>query len=142
MILAALRYVAIIFALGFLLGTARTLVVVPQTGATIAVLIELPFMLAASGLLASRIVRRARFPAVRALGMGALAFALLMAAEALLAFVLTGQPLASWLADLIRTPGWIGLAGQVAFGLFPSAAALRLRSPDGSAAAPARSTGI
>lgn len=130
MILAALRYFAGIFALGFVLGAIRTLWLAPRIGATPAVLIELPLMLLASGLLAHRIVRRARFSPPAALGMGMLAFALLMAAEALLALVLARQDLGAWLADLVRTPGWIGLAGQIAFGLFPLLAALRLRPSD------------
>jgi hypothetical protein len=128
MLSAAIRYVALIFLLGFVLGTIRTLVIMPRTGATAAVLIELPFMLAASWLLANRIVRRARLSPARALAMGALAFVLLMIAEALLALALGNQDLGAWFAGLFRAPGWIGLAGQVAFGLCPLLAALRQRT--------------
>lgn len=130
MISAAIRYFAIIFALGFVLGTVRTLVIVPYTGATVAVLMELPFMLTVSWLVARRIVRRADFAPRTALSLGALAFVLLMLAEAMLAATLGNWSLAYWLAGLFHTPGWIGLAGQVAFGLFPSLAALRLRPAD------------
>lgn len=122
---AALRYFLAIFALGFMLGTIRTLWLAPAIGATAAVLCELPAMLAASWWLAHRIVRRTRLSPGAALGMGALAFALLMAAEALLAALLVGQSLAQWAGDLVRTPGWIGLSGQVLFGLFPALAARR-----------------
>jgi hypothetical protein len=52
MVSAALRYFGLIFALGFLLGTVRTLLLAPATGATAAVLIELPVMLGASWLAA------------------------------------------------------------------------------------------
>jgi hypothetical protein len=128
MISAALRYFATIFALGFALGAIRTMLVAPRTGATVAVLMELPIMLVASWWLARRIVRRMRLMPMQALGAGALAFALLMIAEALLALALGNQDLGAWVADLFQTPGWIGLAGQIAFALFPLAAALRLRA--------------
>lgn len=125
MVSAALRYFGLIFALGFLLGTVRTLLLAPATGATAAVLIELPVMLGASWLAARPIVARAGLAPGRALGMGALAFLMLMAAEAGLAAGLAGQSPARWAADLLRTPGWIGLAGQLLFGLMPWLAARR-----------------
>ena len=56
---------------------------------------------------------------------GALAFLMLMAAEARLAAGLAGARPARWAADLLRTPGWIGLAGQLLFGLMPWLAARR-----------------
>jgi hypothetical protein len=130
MLSAAIRYFILIFLLGFVLGTVRTLVIAPRTGATAAVLIELPLMLTASWLVANRIVRHARFSPAQAFSMGALAFLLLMVAEMLLALALGNQDLGRWFADLFRTPGWIGLAGQIAFGLFPLLAALRLRPAD------------
>jgi hypothetical protein len=126
MIAAAFRYFGLIFALGFVLGTVRTLWLAPVIGGTGAVLAELPIMLAASWLVARRLVTtpQSRKPGW-ALGAGALAFALLIAAEALLALTLAGQSLASWAGDLLRAPGWIGLAGQLVFGLMPWLASLR-----------------
>jgi hypothetical protein len=120
MIAAAFRYFGLIFTLGFVLGTIRTLWLSPAIGATGAVLTELPIMLGASWLVARRLVTvpHRRTPAW-ALGTGALAFAMLLLAEALLAIILTGQSLATWAGDLFRTPGWIGLAGQALFGLMP-----------------------
>jgi hypothetical protein len=130
MVSAALRYFAIVFSVGFLLGAVRTLAVAPRIGATAAVLIELPFILGASWLMATRIVRRTRLAPGAALTMGALAFLLLMTAEAVIAFTLADQNLVEWSAALFRTPGWIGLAGQLAFGLFPLLASIRLRPAD------------
>jgi hypothetical protein len=134
MIGAAFRYFGLIFALGFVLGTVRTVWLAPAIGATGAVLIELPIMLGASWLIARRLVT---VPKVRtplwALGTGALAFALLIAAEALLAITLAGQSLATWAGDPLRTPGWIGLAGQALFGLMPWLAALRPAGRPGTA---------
>ncbi|MBN8817709.1 MAG: hypothetical protein J0I80_03180 [Sphingomonas sp.] len=129
---AASSYFAAIFALGFALGVIRTLWLAPALGATPAVLVELPVMLGASWLVAQRLISTppAMAPA-KALRVGALAFAMLMAAEALLAVTLGGRSLAHWAADLIRTPGWIGLAGQIVFGLMAWLAAMRrLRSPE------------
>ena len=127
---AAFRYFAIVFSVGFILGAIRSVAITPRIGDTAAVLIELPFMLAASWLVAIRIVRQTRLAPAAAFTMGAFAFLLLMTAEALLAVTLADQDLTEWSAALFRTPGWIGLAGQLAFGLFPLLASLRLRSAD------------
>lgn len=117
---AALAYWAMIFALGFALGTVRVLWLTPRFGETAAVLVELPFMLAASALAAHRLVRRhAVGGAGPALAMGALALALLMAAEAALALGLSGQGLAGWARALVAMPGVLGLAGQLAFAAMP-----------------------
>jgi len=130
MISGGLLYFATIFMLGFVLGAMRTLWVMPMVGAAPALLLELPVMLLASWLLASRIVRRAHLSLAASAAMGALAFILLMTAEALLALFVFDQCVTSWIAGLMRMPGCIGLAGQVAFGLIPFVAALRFRSTD------------
>lgn len=128
MLVAASRYFGLIFAL----GVVRTLWLAPALGSTPAVLVELPIMLGASWLVAQRLVSTppAMAPA-KALRAGALVFAMLITAEAGLAVTLGGQSLARWAADLVRTPGWIGLAGQMVFGLMPWLAARRgVRSPE------------
>src|SRR5215831_14613693 len=80
---AALVYFASVFAVGFALGPARTLLLAPHIGATLAVLLELPIILFASWLLCRWVLRR--FSVERGLehriAMGAVAFALLMSAE-------------------------------------------------------------
>ncbi len=50
-VLAGVLYFGLVFALGFILGTLRVLVLEPRLGSTGAVLLELPVMLAASWLL-------------------------------------------------------------------------------------------
>ncbi|TAD74129.1 MAG: hypothetical protein EAY70_11635 [Sphingomonadales bacterium] len=54
-----------------------------------------------------------------ALAVGALAFAVLMAAECALAGVLTGQTPAQWLAGLRQLHALLGVAGQIGFALMP-----------------------
>ena len=129
MVRPALHYFAAVFALGFALGTLRTLWLAPAIGPTPAVLAELPVMLGASWWLARRIVGRAKLPSQRAaLAMGALAFALLMGAELALGVLAFGETPREWLTGLTRLPGSLGLAGQALFGLLP---ALVWRGPQG-----------
>jgi hypothetical protein len=123
---AAIAYWAVVFALGFVLGTIRVLWVIPLMGLMPATLLELPIILAASWLVAGWLVRR--FGLARggeALVVGMLAFAILMAAECALAGVLTGQTPAQWLAGLRQPHALLGLAGQAVFALMPW---LRLRT--------------
>lgn len=118
--LAALVYWAMVFALGFLLGTVRVLWAIPLVGLLPATLIELPLILGGSWLAAGWLVRR--FALARqgaALAVGALAFAILMAAECALAVAMMGQSPAQWLAGLAAPHALLGLAGQAAFALMP-----------------------
>lgn len=119
---AAFLYFVLVFAAGALMGTLRVLVVAPVTGALGAVLIELPLMLALSWA-ALRLVLRLRpvNPALPLrLGMGFLAFCLLMLAEYLLSAVLTGAGIGAFLAALSTPEGAAGLAGQIVFALMPA----------------------
>jgi hypothetical protein len=45
---AGVAYAVAVFAIGFLLGTARILLLAPHVGSTIAVSVEVPLILAAS----------------------------------------------------------------------------------------------
>lgn len=117
----ALAYFGGIFALGFALGTVRTLWLAPRLGEIVAVLTELPVMLAASLWWARRLLARRPLPRrADALAMGLLAFVLLMAAEAALAAAAFGQSPVQWLAGLLRPAGLAGLAGQMAFAAMPA----------------------
>jgi hypothetical protein len=114
-------YFAIVFAVGFVLGTIRALVVVPRFGETNAVLIELPVMLALSWIVCASLVRRFAVPprvAARAM-MGGVAFALLMIAEACVSMFGFGRTLAEHLSVYQTAGAQLGLAAQVAFALFP-----------------------
>lgn len=117
---AAVAYWAVVFALGFVLGTIRTLWLAPAIGLVPATLAELPLMLAASWRASGWLVRRfAIRAAVEGLAAGGLAFALLMVAECGLAVMMMGQSAAQWLAGLRASHGLLGLAGQIAFALMP-----------------------
>ena len=114
-------YVCVIFALGFILGVIRTLLIVPRTGELMAVVIELPVMLAASWFVCRAVIHRLGIPPAippRAV-MGGTAFALLMIAEWLLATLVMGRTAPEIAAHYLEAAGALGLAGQVLFGLFP-----------------------
>jgi ABC-type uncharacterized transport system permease subunit len=119
---AAIAYFAPVFAAGFVLGTLRVLVLAPWVGETIAVLAELPVMLALSWVAcrwaAARFGVRATWAA--RLTMGGAAFALLGLAETALAVLAFGRPLSEHWTHYREMPALLGLAGQLAFAIFPA----------------------
>lgn len=118
---AAATYVALVFATGFLLGTLRVLLLAPMIGATQAVVIELPLMLAVSWIACGGVLRRfpvAPTPPAR-IGMGLIAFLLLMMAEVAVSMVGFGRSFADHLANYRETGARLGLAAQIAFALIP-----------------------
>lgn len=118
---AGVAYFALVFALGFLLGTLRVLLLAPVLGATVAVLLELPLMLAASWWVCAWLLRRFAVPsaATARLLMGGCAFALLLLAEFALATLVFAQSPAMFLASFRAPHGWLGLLGQLGFALMP-----------------------
>lgn len=119
MLRLALAYFAGTFALGFGLGTVRTLWLAPAVGETGAVLAELPLMLGFSWWWARRLLRRHPLPRhSQALAMGLLALVFLLTAELVLALAL-GRSAGQWLEGLGTTAGALGLAGQVGFAVMP-----------------------
>jgi vacuolar-type H+-ATPase subunit I/STV1 len=126
-IAAGLAYFAIVFAAGFVLGTIRTLVLVPRIGAVAAVLVELPLMLAIAVVVCRWLVSRlAVSPSFGPrLVMGVVAFVLLMAAELALSILLFAGTVDGFIAALGTPAGALGLAGQVAFAAMPMAVGRR-----------------
>jgi len=111
-----------VYAIGFVLGAIRVLLLVPRLGAFVSVLLELPLILGASFLFAKVTVKRFAVPeqiASRAL-MGATAFSVLMCGELAVFVFVFGNPSSAFLTQFATAPGAMGLAGQVAFALFPS----------------------
>lgn len=120
-LLAGLAYFAIVFAAGFALGTLRAFLLTPALGHLGAVIVELPVILAISAITARWLVRRLALPPALAprAAMGALAFALLMAAELGLSVLLFGRTPGEHWATYGQLPAQLGLLGQVVYGLLP-----------------------
>lgn len=111
---------AIVFAAGFVLGTVRTLVLAPRFGELVAVILEVPIMLALSWWACGWVLNRCRVPprTPPRMAMGTVAFMLLMLAELVLALGF-GRSMTQYASGLATSHGLIGLSGQVAFGLMP-----------------------
>jgi hypothetical protein len=117
---AGLEYGLFAFALGFILGTMRVLAVAPLLGEGLAVLLELPLMLAACWWWAGRIVRRRDVAdRDRALAVGLVGFAVLMIGEAGVGLGLMGLTLSQWLADFAKPTPQLGLAAQLLAAAMP-----------------------
>lgn len=116
---AAFAYVLPVFAVAFVLGALRVTLLAPITGAFLAVAIEVPVVLALSWWVAGYVLGPKPFSVRDRLGIGALAFALLMLAELATATAF-GQTPAMFLAAMTTPPGALGLAGQIGFGLIPA----------------------
>jgi hypothetical protein len=122
-LLAGAVYFALVFTLGLLLGTVRTLFVqdTPSAGRLLGVVIELPIMLAASWFLCRQVVARFRVvPTMpsRAL-MGGVAFALLLLAELLVGMLLFGRTPVQHIALYREASYVLGLTAQIGFALMP-----------------------
>ena len=120
---AAALYFGLVFALGFVLGVARTLALaaLPDISRLQAVMIEAPIMLVASWYASAFVVRRFSIPpsaAARA-GMGAGAFVLLVLAELLLDVLLVGSTPKRHFQAYGEPSRALGLLAQLCFGLMP-----------------------
>lgn len=118
---AGLIYFAVVFSAGFILGAVRVVYIIPRLGAMGAVLIELPVMLVISWGVCGALIRWFCVPgrAGHRAAMGAIAFALTMAAELAVAQFVFGMSGEEFLDSFVSPNGVIGLAGQIAFALFP-----------------------
>lgn len=116
---AGAAYFAAVFAAGFALGVLRTTVLTPAIGHLAAVAIELPVILAIAWFACGALMRRMTPTRGGAVVMGAVAFVLLMAAEAALSVLLFGRSLPEHFALYARPAHLLGLAGQIAFAAFP-----------------------
>lgn len=118
---AGILYFVVVFAAGFVLGTARVLLLAPRLGELLATVTELPFMLAISWFACGKLITRFQVPprTKPRLTMGAVAFALLMLAEVFLSVTLFNRTLNEFADALTTPPGLLGLGGQILFGLMP-----------------------
>lgn len=117
---AGLVYFAVVFLVGFVLGAIRTIWLSPAIGQLGAVAIELPFMLALSWLACGWCLRTFSISdQLQRAWMAAVAFVVLMAAEAGLSIAAFGMRLEDYAAGLLTAAGLLGLSGQVAFAVMP-----------------------
>lgn len=118
---AGAAYFAIIFALGFALGTIRVTLIEPRLGIGPATLIELPVMLGTSWIVCGWLVRRCNVPAniSARTAMGATAFTLLMLGELGISLFVFGRTTAEHFAVYREPAKQLGLAAQLLFASYP-----------------------
>jgi hypothetical protein len=114
-------YAVGIFAVGFVLGTIRTLLLAPRIGALAAVATEVPVMLLLAWFYCRWLIHRLGINSNRAplLLWGLLAFTLLMAIEFTASVFVFKQTAPQFIGTLQTPAGLLGLAGQFLFGLIP-----------------------
>ena len=129
LVIAGAVYFVAVFLTGFIFGVTRTLFVAPQIGETRAVLLECPLMLIASWMVSRWSARRFKIPPVLRLraSMGGIAFSFLIAAEYVTARLFFHRSWLEFLANNLTFAGSVGLAAQVAFGIFPALQAIAVR---------------
>jgi hypothetical protein len=110
-----------VFALGFVLGTLRILLVAPAIGPFGAALLETPFILAASWLVCGWLISRSKLgPGLLSRAwMGIVAFVLVIGAEAALGIYGFGRSWAEQSRAFVEPAGLTGLGGQILFALMP-----------------------
>ena len=106
---AAVLYFGMVFGTGFVLGTVRTLWLVPRVGTRIAELMEQPFMFVVTVVAARWRVHHLAVPSlpIARVEMGGVALALLLAAEFGLATWLRGIPTKEYLTTRDPVSGTI-----------------------------------
>lgn len=114
-----------IFAAGFVLGAARTFLLLPYMAAWQAALVEMPLILTACWLIIRHFVRRHRIAPGTAprLTFGAVALVILLLCEWLMTVTLLaeqpGSGTALFLTRLTEPAGLMGLAGQLLIVVMP-----------------------
>lgn len=118
---AGTLYFALVFGAGFVLGTLRTLWVVPSLGMRKAELIEEPLMLVITFLAARWVVRRLSLPRrfFTRLGMGFAGLGLLLAAEIGLVLWVRGTTIREYVASRDPVTGTVYLVMLGVFALMP-----------------------
>lgn len=97
---ASAVYFALVFGAGFVLGSMRVPFLVPRLGVRFAELLEMPVMLVVVVVAACYVIRRYALAARPArLLVGTLALSLLVSAELLLAFAMTGASPSAYIAS-------------------------------------------
>jgi hypothetical protein len=118
---AGVTYFALVFGAGFVLGTIRTMWVVPRLGNRMAELLEMPIMLVVTVVAARWVVRRLAVPFSLStrLGIGCLALVLLLIAEFGLVLWLRDISISEYLANRDPISGTAYYAMLGVFGIMP-----------------------
>jgi hypothetical protein len=118
---AATRYFLIVFGVGFVLGVLRVTLLVPRLGERLAELSEMPVMFVAIYLAAGWTVRRhpAGVDGAGWFAVGLVALALMVAAELLLAVVLSGRDVGEYVASRDPVSSAVYLAMLALFAAMP-----------------------
>jgi hypothetical protein len=124
---AGALYFGLVFGEGFVLGTIRTLWVVPRVGARMAELMETPVMLVVTIVTARWMVLRLAVPSMPSarLGMGGIALALLLVAEFGLVLWLRGLSIREYLATRDPVSGTVYYVMLGVFAIMPLLVARR-----------------
>lgn len=118
---ASTVYFLALFALGFVLGTIRVMLVVPRLGLLPATALEVPIILVAALIACRRAVSRWQVPpelSARAI-MVLWFLALLMIAEAALGFILFDRSVPDQWAEFRTPAGALGLSAQIVAASLP-----------------------
>lgn len=120
-LIAGTVYFLALFALGFVWGTIRVLVVAPAVGPLAATVAEVPVMLAAAFFACRWAVRHWQVPPTIAIrsAMALWFLALLILFETLLGAALFGRTIAQQYAALATPAGSLGLSAQIIAALLP-----------------------
>lgn len=124
---AALVYFVSVFAVGFLMGVIRVLLIVPRIGERWAELAELPLMIAASAVIAYLLFARAKFSLHRLACAGFLALVFLVSAEVAVNAA-SGRSLSQYITGRDPVSGLAYAVSLLLFGLMPLAIGLRRQS--------------
>ena len=118
---AGVLYFALVFGTGFVLGTVRTLWVVPRVGTRMAELMEASVMLVVTIMAARWIVRHFAIPSMPSarLGMGGIALGLLLIAEFGLVLWLRGISIREYLANRDPVSGTVYYVMLGVFAIMP-----------------------
>jgi hypothetical protein len=124
---AGVLYFALVFGAGFVLGTIRTLWIVPRVGTRTAELMETPLMLVVTIVAARWTVLRLALPSVPSarLGMGGIALVLLLVAEFTLVLWLRGLTIREYLASRDPVAGTVYYVMLAVFAIMPLLVATR-----------------
>ena len=124
---AGVLYFALVFGAGFVLGTIRTLWIVPRVGTRMAELMETPIMLVITIFAARWTVRRLVVPSTppARLGMGFVALGLLLVAEFTLVLWLRGLTIREYFASRDPVAGTVYYVMLAVFAVMPFLVARR-----------------